>query len=261
MTKNWAFYFAKIGGKGASVYGNLGLGAVAPKHDLPWLLKLSVRMKNPNADGMSNKEEADVLWKLEDAVVPALAQHSRAEFVGRITTDGHRDFYFYAPDNHGFEQAIGPAIAPFQYEYSIDSRRDAEWDFYFESINRTPWDWQVIRIRSVLSALMETGDDLSQPRGIYHWIYFKSADARARFAAAATAIGFQTREVYSENSKLRLPWGIQAHRVDSVNPGDIGPVCHQLFVLAMEQHGEYDGLETQAIKPGEQPTTGAPPKA
>jgi regulator of RNase E activity RraB len=258
MPDSWDFYFTRVNDKPASIFGNFGLKDEVPRESLPWLLVVTIHMKSPREDGSFTAEEGDVFWKIEDAIVPAVTERLGAELVGRITTDGRREFYFYSAEQFGFEQAVGQAMVPFGYEFDTDTREDRGWSFYFDVVYPTAWDLHTMSNRQVLKALTDRGDDLSEPRGIHHWIYFESADDREGFAKAAGKIGFLARELKSDKSGEARPWGIHAYRVDSVRPNDIDAVCYELFTLAEQHHGDYDGWETQVVKPGQKPTYDAP---
>ena len=54
------------------------------------------------------------------------------------------------------------------------------------------------------------------------------------------------RDRQSDKPNDPRPFGLHLHRVDAVTPDAIDNVCHELFVLAMEHNGEYDGWEASA---------------
>jgi hypothetical protein len=190
MPEQWDFYMMRVDNKPASVFGNFGLAGEAPKQDKPWLLLVFVQLKFPNDDGLTTKEEADDLWKLEDALVSAVQQQLDAEFVGRITTDSRRDFFFYAPREQSLDVVVAGALAPLGYSFDSDARRDPDWRFYFDTLYPSPVDWNVILNRRVIKNLIDNGDDLSQPRRVHHYVFFTSPDDRSRFIAAAARRGF-----------------------------------------------------------------------
>jgi hypothetical protein len=240
MPERWDFYLTNINHKPASIFGNFGLAGEVPREAAPWLLQVYVQMKSPRADGLSSPEEADDLWMLEDALVPAVTQHLRAELVGRVTTDGRRDFFFYAPDHEGLDVAVSQALVPLGYQAESDARRDPGWSFYFDVLYPTPWDWHAIRNRGVLENLKKHGDELSTPRRLHHWIYFRTPDHRATFARAARQRGFGTCALEPQKKDAGFAFGLQVHRIDPVDANAVQAVCHELFTLAAEHEGDYE---------------------
>src|SRR5262249_29302165 len=101
MSESWDFYFARVNGTLASLFVDLGLRPSVPGPDRPCLLWVFVEMRAPRPDGLSTSEEAPVLNQIEDALSAQLASALRGAQVGRVTTDGRRELYFYAPTAEG----------------------------------------------------------------------------------------------------------------------------------------------------------------
>jgi len=157
MPEQWDFYMTRIGEKPASVFGNFGLPGEAPKKDKPTLLQIYVHMKSPRDDGLSSKEEADDLWKLEDALVPVIQEQLAAELVARVTTDGRRDFFFYAPGDQLLDVTVAAALVPLDYSFDTDTRPDPDWRFYFDVIYPSEVDWNVMLNRCVAECANSNG--------------------------------------------------------------------------------------------------------
>jgi uncharacterized protein (TIGR01619 family) len=258
MSDSWDFYLTHINDKPASVFLDLGIASDAPKEDYRVRLSLFVRLKGPRENGLTTPEEADALWPLEDALIPAITAWGGV-FVGRITTDGRRDFFFYGSSADGFDTVVSTALAPFGYDYDTDDSHDAGWSFYFDVLYPTPWDWQSIMNRRVLENLKRDGDDLSQARRVHHWLYFPSAAECDRCAEAARLQGFGARALEKDTkAEAENPFGLHLHRIDSVQAPVIDEICHKLLTLAQEHGGDYDGWESQVVKPGAQPVDDAP---
>src|SRR5436853_4829618 len=94
VSDNWDYYISTINDKLASGFVDLGISSEAPQEDRRVRLAVLVNQKQSYDNGLPTKEEADALWELEDALVPAVSEWG-ALFVGRISTDGRRDFFFY----------------------------------------------------------------------------------------------------------------------------------------------------------------------
>jgi hypothetical protein len=262
MPEHWDFYLTRLGDHPASVFGNFGLAAEIPRPARPWLLRVQVEMKSPDEHGLSSRDEAEALYEMEDALVPAVTSQCDAELVGRITIQGRREFYFYAANPDPLDLAAGGALAPLGYAYDADAKDDADWGFYANVIYPSEWDWQVMGNRSVLQSLEQSGDDLTQPRRIHHYVHFPTEAARTAFAAAARPLGFGTRAIPRRDDKPDdpRPFPLHVHRIDPVDQPALDDVVYELFSLAKPHDGEYAGWETQVVKPGETPREDAPPE-
>jgi hypothetical protein len=71
---------------------------------------------------------------------------------------------------------------------------------------------------------------LTARRVVSHWVYFKSPEERAGFVAHAVRLDFKV--------------GVMLERIDHVDFHSINDVTVQLFRLAQEFNGDYDGWET-----------------
>jgi hypothetical protein len=258
MSDKWDFYLTRVKENVASLFVDMGIFSDAPKVGYPVRLTVLVKQKHPRHDGLTTNDEAKLLWKLEDALVPAVSDWGGI-FVGRVTTEGRRDFIFYGTSAGGFDAAVSQALAPCDYEYDTHHELDAEWKFYREFLYPRPWEWQMIMNRHVLENLKKGGDDLSKPRRIFHWLYFSAEADRHRCAEAARAKGFGLIIIPppAKPGQVR-PLGLELHRIDSVAPKAIDAVCFELFTLAKENSGAYDGWETQVVKAGSEPIDDAP---
>jgi regulator of RNase E activity RraB len=258
MSDKWDFYLSTINDKPASLFVDVGIATEAPLEGYGVRLAVLVRQLHPRADGLTTQEEADRLWLVEDALLPAVKEWG-AIYVGRITTDGRRDFIFYAATPVGFDAMVSIALAAFGCEFETQEQPDGGWKFYFDILYPTPMDWQRISNRHVLDRLKRAGDDLSKPRRIFHWLYFSASADRERCAESARAKGFGARILQTtKKPAAKNPLGLQLHRIDSVAPRAIDAVSLDLFTLAKQNAGEYDGWETQIVKAGREPIDDTP---
>jgi regulator of RNase E activity RraB len=93
------------------------------------------------------------------------------------------------------------------------------------------------------------GDPLTAPRPVRHWVYFTSPENRAEFVSRAMSKGFQiTDEHESDDPEAERPYGVTLERIDRVDRDSINEVTLDLFDLAQELGGEYDGWETTVEK-------------
>jgi hypothetical protein len=74
---------------------DMGLRDLPDKQRLPFFLSLSTPLINPTSDGLPIRSDADNLNSWEDTVEARLRSTGELAFVGRVTSDGHRELLYY----------------------------------------------------------------------------------------------------------------------------------------------------------------------
>ncbi len=249
MSDEWDFYPCHLEDHLAFVLVDLGIREDAPLADLPVLVRIRVQLKDPKEDGLNSQAEFDALKALEDGLRAHCAEHELA-YVGRITSNGLRDFYVYVddPDFHG--DRLGAVAGKHGYEWKRGTQQDPDWETYREALYPTDLDWQVIQNRRLLDTLARHGDALTEPRRIDHWLFFRRGPDRKKFADLVTDHGFEVAAM-GEDPDRDHPWTLQIHHVAVPTFDGINDVTLALLDLAGKVQGEYDGWETHVVKPGE----------
>lgn len=98
MSDRWNFYQLLVDDKPASIFVDLGIAASVPMADFPNMAYLRVLMNEPRNDGLSSQDEYGALIALEKDISNIIDTDDRSIYVGRNTSDGNRDFYFYTND-------------------------------------------------------------------------------------------------------------------------------------------------------------------
>jgi regulator of RNase E activity RraB len=250
MPDAWDFYFARVNGALASLFVDLGIRRSVPDPQKPWLLWAWVYFRQPREDGLSSAEEAPRLFQIEDALTKSVEGTTQARLVGRITTAGRREFYFYGARTDGFQEAVVNVLKGFpDYRFDLGNKRDPAWSQYLEVLYPTPRAYQQIQNRRVIEALEKQGDPLTAPRPVSHWAYFPSAEKRAEFGSRVVPKGFKiTNEQGSDDPEAKYPYGVTLERTDRVDRDSIDDITLDLLALAQELGGEYDGWETTVEK-------------
>ena len=247
MSENWNSYFCNVNDKLASIALDLGLSKEVPIESKPWLFWIWVYMKSPRPDGLSDNSEFDVLVAIEDELAKQLKTACEAIEIGRITTDGRREFYFYGGSAVGFENAAQKALRGFKgYKFDLGTKEDPEWSQYLNVLYPSEEDMQKIMNREVLENLRKYGDTLSPVRDVHHWIYFRMPEDRERYASEARELAYQIEKRIERENEERS-FGLIITRDQSVTPKEIDEAVLELFRLAKEMDAEYDGWEAQVI--------------
>lgn len=237
MTDHWNFFFLRVDDQPASIFVDLGIAAEAPLGGFPHLGYVRVAMLHPRPDGLSSEAEFDALCALDDHLTGHIAAEGAALYVGRNTSGGHRDFYFYAADADGFERAAAAAAARHPaYRCEIGSRPDPDWSVYFDFLSPSEDDRQRILNRDLRSALEDRGDAPDEARPIDHRAYFPRRQAAAAFFERVEKLGFR-----AELPKTMDDGDYAVDFVREDSPAAMDEVTIGLARLVREFGGEYDG--------------------
>ncbi len=249
MSEEWEFYPLLIDDSPASIFFDLGIQSEAPLGGFDWLGYLRVRMQLPRPDGLSSGEEFDALAALEDGICDSITASDDTVYVGRNTSGGNRNFYFYTRNKTLFEKTANAAMLRFpDYEFEVGTRPDQEWNAYFRFLFPSARSMLLITYRRVCESLQAHGDQLTAPRDIDHRVYFDSRPEAEKFAdwLRQNAFDITTLEpLYDHASRIVVDF------VRKDVPADIDPVVLALFDNATDLNGDYDGwgCEIQADPP------------
>jgi uncharacterized protein (TIGR01619 family) len=247
--EEWEFYFSNVNDKLASIMVDLGLKTVAPLTDKPNVVWISIKMNNPREDGLSSQEESGILGYIEDALVDKITSKHNSIYVGRLTSAGDRDLYFYFGDTTLYDKTISEVMVAYpKYQFDFGSKEDKEWGGYFDFLYPLPQQFQSIQNRRVIEQLEKGGDKLTKEREVFHWIYFKSDNDREKFLEKIKNDNFLIVDKGSDKSWGEFSYSLQIKRVDKVDQDNVDEYVIYLWKIANEIGGEYDGWETSIEK-------------
>jgi hypothetical protein len=177
----------------------------------------------------------------------ALNQPGTSVYVGRNTSGGCRDFYFYTRTANDWNYRVETAITNFaEYGFETGSRPDPDWTTYLTFLYPSGEAMQRIQNRRVCDNLQKKGDSLTKVREIDHWFYFPSTRSRAAFISRVSKDGFAVRE-FHEHPESKQRFGVQFYRVDLPSFDQIDAITLPLYQAAKDAGGDYDGWETQVM--------------
>ncbi len=247
--EDWDFYFSNVDDIIGSFYVDLGLVKVAPLIDNPNLVWVSVNMNNPREDGLSSNEEFDTLSVIEDRLQQFVLSKHNSTYVGRLTTDGRRDFYFYMGDTMLYDKTISESMIAFPaYTFGFGIKEDSQWEQYLNFIYPNPKQFQSIQNRRVVDNLEKNGDSLVKARPVDHWIYFKTDGDRTDFLKKIEPLKFDIVSRDEKTSFGAFPYKLHISRVDNVDLDSVDDYVLDLWEFANECNGDYDGWETSVEK-------------
>ena len=245
---HWEIYVTYVDEKPAVIMVDRGIAERSPIDEKPTLVWLWVYTQTPDDEGFPSEDEDMTLNDVEDAVTESIdSQHVR--YVGRITTDGRREFYFYTNNPPALRESLTAAMtAKPDYRFEIDDAPDARWQHYFDVLHPSPEDLQQIQNQQIISRLYDAGDSLTQPRPVDHFANFKTDEDRQGFISTVERLGFEVVSRPDRTDELEFPFSVGLLKIDSVDAESIDRITFELFDLAKEQGGVYDGWGCNVVK-------------
>jgi len=247
MSDNWDFYFCHVDERPASIFLDLGIADKAPIKSHPIMAYVRIFMPNPRSDGLSSDEDFEEIKEIEDLLSQEL-ESNLCLYVGRNTSNGCRDFYFYLATSDTWVEDVARAMSNFpKHEFESGTRDDAEWNTYFGFLHPSEEDLERIQNRHTCEALERNGDCLTAERQIDHWVYFKSAGNRTAFIEKSASLGYAVAQTWNPGNDDHR-FGVRLSSLGVPSFVDIDNLTLPLFRIARDFGGDYDGWETQVIR-------------
>ncbi|WP_131537707.1 DUF695 domain-containing protein [Pedobacter nototheniae] len=246
--EDWDTYFTNVDNQLGSILVDLGIAKIAPIAEKPTLIWISIKMNAPREDGLSSNEESEKLYEIEDHLADQLKSKMDSTYIGRLTSEGNRDLYFYFDNRLLFDKAISDVMVNYpDYEYDFGTKDDSEWSVYLDFLFPLPQQYQAIQNRRVLTNLESNGDDHNKAREVDHYLYFNTEDGRENFVSSIQNESFTVR---NKDTKTEGDHRYMLHLTvfepvdyDSINKRTIG-----LSESSANFNGIYDGWGCPIVK-------------
>jgi regulator of RNase E activity RraB len=228
MRDGWDWYEGWSDGKPARIELDMRLAEEVPIADRPWLL----RLRFPRDDAADEGFVSEVLHMVRTRY--------EAVLVARVLTEDYVEFVLHGTRHDGLKEAIVPVVTRhWGRKVRIRTAHDSPWLHVRERVMPNRYQYQWMQDRRVVEAMRQGGDRIEVPRPIDHTVYFRSVEARERFAKAVAAIGFEADAATDGDGHLRF--GLIVRRRDPVTLEHIHAVVCELIKKAEEVGGQYDG--------------------
>jgi hypothetical protein len=247
--EQWDVYLAQYEKGVGSTVLNMSLKQLAPMKQFPYLLTTGVKLINCSPEGLPVKDELDVLYQISDRIKALVDSISINKLAGTFSYQCERIDYYYLSDTNEVRKSLEAAYKNYfpNYKYSIKISNDQNWEGYLTFLYPNEETYEYMSNEKVIGNLTKEGDDLSKPRQVDHWLYFKTEADRNKFILYATKEKFKIeKKDYYKDSKL--PYRLQISRTDKVDINSISTITIALRKKALEYNGKYDGWETFVIK-------------
>ena len=243
MSNHWDIYFCYVDDKYASFLLDMDIWKELDRNIYSYPICLRIYVKNPSETGFPIDQEADLINNLENCLINDIG--NRGFNVGRVTTDGVRDVYFYFKEPFNLEELASNYFSEHGYEIEMHIIDEEEpWGIYFNYLYPNKYEIQHIRNSNVIDSLRNSGDTTEKPRRVDHWINLGNSENTESVKEKAKSLNFEIECAHTSDEELTL----QIFRTDYVDFNSINEVTDLIIEFIDEFDAEYDGWETQVIK-------------
>jgi uncharacterized protein (TIGR01619 family) len=248
--EDWAPYLTTVDSdKVGSVMVDLGLTTLAPVDTRPYRYVVSIGLLHASPNGLPNDQEFSTLSSIEESIQSSLRTQRSAVFVGHLFCEADMTLYFYLPDEQDPVPLINEVLQRFPgYSFRGKLEKDAGWEAYKDFLYPLPIQMQSINNLRVIEQLGSHGDIHEKERQVDHWIYFANEQDRASFIRKLNGKGFRVEGKETVDHTDGKPFQLHISRVDKITPGSADAYILDLWQLAHDCNGDYDGWETFIVK-------------
>lgn len=232
----WDFFPFEVDGVRLSSFVNLRYMEELPSEANAHLFRAYVEMLDPGPNGMGTQRELDRFAPIEDAVAERVAR-AGAESVGRIRGDGVWQICVHGPAHLPLELWLRELVGE---DVEVASEHDPEFAYLNDVLLPDDERYQWIVDRRLCQEIAKTGEDLSVPRPVDHFIDC-DGDAPDGLADAIRALGFEVAasEVGLECTKVH-PIDLETAHAEAMS----------LFDLAAAHGVSYGGWGAPLVSQG-----------
>lgn len=231
LSTGWDVFFCSLSGRNASVLLNLDVAKEMPVKQYPYLVYVFVMLKDPDSAGMTRNDENQVLLELEKKLLNSLGSIYGACYIGRVTADGKRDFYFYCrKGGPKIEEVLQDIMSAYSdYQYTCGQVMDEDWGFYYHNLytNLLPQEENI------------QGNVATIPREIDHILRFPTVESRYLFIYQAKRLGFIVRSQRFFASNDEFPYELMISHIDYGYYEAVDEVARKLSGIARKLRGVY----------------------
>lgn len=196
--------------------------------------------------GSSKQKAQRLFYELEDRLISRMKDKGYAVYAGRISSHNKMEMYFYANDEWDWEPEMKRILADFpSFRYYFQMTADPEWSFYLEEMAPSALEEQWMRNAKIAYALKRRGDNLDIVREVQHWLYFSDSTRMNEAKSKVGQLGYRVIISEMDTSRVAEPYVLQLSKMHTLDVPTVNRITKELFVLAAEGGGTYDGWGTR----------------
>ncbi|QYR20484.1 DUF695 domain-containing protein [Paenibacillus sp. sptzw28] len=241
MADNWGFYERRSVSEQMRVLVNIGYKNTAPLTEYGDLLSITVNLYPVREHNRSKSEFIRQLEQFEGKLENWLNSAAEAIYIGRINSATRVEFYYYAKSGRISDTMIRQWMDEhWQYRVQHYIKPDPEWTFYLYML---PDQLEELFVHNaqMIYALIHKGDDIKQPRNVYHWLLFREDENRREMESMLEELGYRIEKEKEGDPDSVYPFPLVISRFDNVCLDTVNERVRELHRLMSGNGGRYDG--------------------
>ena len=239
---NWAVYQSLVDSKFSVIAVDLNFQSKAPISIYPNVLWFSVRFNAVKERGMPTQPEVKAIQELEDVFIPMVLRELKSVYVGRLTSNGARDYYFYATQSEFTPKLITWFKEKYpKRQFQHGGKKDSDWSGYLDFLYPKARQLQTIMNERVIENLLKSGDSLKNKRRIDHMVYFKTKANRQAFLTEIQKLGFSKISEQDDIEDEKWSFSLNFDRKDAATEDSIERIFDAIWPLVEKYKADYDG--------------------
>ncbi|AJY75806.1 DUF695 domain-containing protein [Paenibacillus beijingensis] len=239
MTDDWGFFERRTDTEHMRILVNSAWKQEgAPKFGD--LLSVTINLY-PIKDYKSSKQTViRQLEQIENELEQIITAGAKAVYVGRINTPRRLEYYYYISSDHTLEGLDALLNKHRLYRMQQYRKEDSDWSFY-RYLLPSALEELFIHNAQMVYALLHRGDDIKQPRNVYHWLLFKGSEERKRMRGRLEGMGYRIEDGKSGEPEPGFPYPLVISRFEDVRLETVNGRVDELYQLLNGNGGKYDG--------------------
>ncbi|MBB3108389.1 regulator of RNase E activity RraB [Paenibacillus phyllosphaerae] len=241
MADEWGFYERLTESEQMRILVNSGYKTEAPLTDYSELLSVTLNLYMVRNTSKSKKALIMQLEQYESKLEKWASSTFQAKYVGRINTATRLEFYYYTrKDAFSSEKFKQWMEAEWEFRAQNYVKEDAEWSFYHYLL---PNGLEQLYVHNahMIYALIHKGDNIGQPRNVYHWLLFREAKDRQEAQSVLQTMGYKIEKERATEADASYPFPLVISRFDDVKLDTVNKRVRELHGLITDHNGRYDG--------------------
>ncbi|SEO19869.1 DUF695 domain-containing protein [Paenibacillus sp. OV219] len=241
MTDNWGFYERRSVSEHMRVLVNIGYKDAYPLADYDELLSITINLYPVRANNRTNRNFVKQLEQLESMLEYWLKLRTDAIYIGRVNAARRLEFYYYLDSSRLNRQELDEWLEQnWTYRAQVYRKADPEWTFYTFMLPDA-LEELFIHNAQMIYALIHKGDDIGQPRNVYHWLLFREDFDRREITLMLEKRGYVIEKDREGKPDQGYPYPLVISRFEDVRLDTVNERVRELHSLIEESGGRYEG--------------------
>ncbi|MFC4809201.1 DUF695 domain-containing protein [Paenibacillus sp. GCM10023250] len=241
MPDNWGFYERRAGGEQLRVLVNTVYKGDEPAAEYPELLSITVNLYPVRDQSKNRRQFIAQLEELESKLESWLENGSGAIYAGRINAATRLEFYYYLPADRPEEEAVRAwLLEHWPHRAQCYVKPDPAWEFYRYLLPDT-LEELFVHNAQMIYALIHKGDQIAQPRNVYHWLLFREDEDRLAMERVLEKQGYVIEKEKESKPEQDYPYPLVISKFEDVKLDTVNARVRELHRLLADRDGRYDG--------------------